>query len=184
MPSPLTHHESHILAIIRKWQPVTAYFVRKAIPRSLATTFSDSPGSIYPAIERLKKRELIDTEPGPENARKSELLSCTAQGEEAAQTWITTIVHSDLLPEDPWRTRVLLSEGLTLHDRRLWLLAMRSAVAVELDRILARIEIATDRFELDALENARLTSDARTIWIDRLIARTLTDEPNQNPDKP
>ncbi len=30
-PIKLSHHESHVLALIRKWQPTTAYFIRKAL---------------------------------------------------------------------------------------------------------------------------------------------------------
>ena len=55
MMKGLSHHECHVLALVQKWQPTTAYFVRKALVQRLASDASDSPGSVYPAIERLKR---------------------------------------------------------------------------------------------------------------------------------
>ena len=61
----LSHHESHVLALVQKWQPTTAYFLRKALTQRLASDASDSPGSVYPAIERLKKAGLVTSRRGP-----------------------------------------------------------------------------------------------------------------------
>lgn len=171
MSKPLTHHESHVLAVIRKWEPVTAYFVRKAVSRSLASTFSDSPGSIYPMIERLKQRGLVSAEAGPDTGRKAELLSCTSAGEDVIREWLVRVDDNDLLPEDPWRTRVLFADLLESGVRDAWLRNMRDAMEAELDRIAARRQLATDDGERDAAENARLLSEARLVWLDRLLAR-------------
>jgi DNA-binding PadR family transcriptional regulator len=40
-------------------QPLSGYDLRKLFSATPLTTFSDSPGSIYPALQRLEKRGLI-----------------------------------------------------------------------------------------------------------------------------
>lgn len=176
MAKQLTHHESHVLAIIRRWQPVTAYFVRKALPRSLASTFSDSPGSIYPVIERLQRSGLVDAEPGPDTGRKAELLTCTTEGEAAIREWLVRVDGADLLPEDPWRTRVLFADLLEPDARQQWLLGLRAATEGEMQRVLERLHLASDLHEAAAAENARLLTEARLVWLDRLIARAFSQQ--------
>ena len=55
----LTEFESHVLALIWRHQPTTAYQVRHAHAQSPTLDMALSQGSVYPAIERLKGRGLI-----------------------------------------------------------------------------------------------------------------------------
>lgn len=176
MAEPLTHHESHVLAVIRKWEPVTAYFVRKALRQSLASSFSDSPGSVYPIIERLKRRGYVTAQAALDSGRKAELLACTPHGECAIVDWLVRVDQSDLLPEDPWRTRVLFSDLLDHPAQVEWLQKLRSAAEAELDAINGRLQMATVPKEADAAEGARLQTEARLIWLDRLMARSISRE--------
>lgn len=178
MAKRLTHHESHVLALIRKYEPTTAYFIRKAVIRSLASSFSDSPGSIYPIIARLQGRGLVVAVDGPDSGRKSELLSCTAQGVAAIKAWLLEIDTADLLPEDPWRTRLLLADQLSESERLRCLKTMRAAGDEELARIAERLHLAADTHEIDAAENAWLLTEARIAWLDRLMARMLANAPD------
>lgn len=174
MAKQLTHQESHVLAIISKWAPVTAYFVRKALVRSLASTFSDSPGTVYPIIERLQRQGLVAAEAGPDTGRKAALLTCTPSGEAAIIEWLLRLDESDLLPEDPWRTRALFAESLAPGERLQWLLRIRAATEEQIERVVERAHLASDSHERDAAENARLLSEARLVWLDRLMARSLS----------
>ena len=173
MAKPLTHNESHVLAVIRKWEPVTAYFVRKALRQSFASSFSESPGSIYPIIERLKNHAFVVAEDGPEAARKSELLSCTPLGERAIREWLLRVDDGDLLPEDPWRTRALFSEILEPSAQIDWLHTLRAAADEELEKINARVAMAADFYEATAAQSARLQIEARLVWLDRLLAQSI-----------
>lgn len=176
MSKPLTHHECHVLAIIGKWQPVTAYVVRKLVPKSLASTFSDSPGSVYPIIKRLKDRGLVVAEELSDGRLNSEVLSCTVAGEAAIRSWLVEVLEADSLPEDPWRTRALFADILAPDERRRSLLAMRAAAADQLSNIAERLELAGSRTDREAIEGARLFVEARLVWVDRLLAGLVMEE--------
>lgn len=170
----LTHHESHVLALVHKWQPTTAYFVRKMLPRSIASTFSDSPGSIYPVIERLKRAGYIEATLSVDDARSTEHLTCTEVGDGAVREWILRQSPSDDLPEDPWRTRAIFAEVLTTPERLAWLTALRDRAEAQRTEIERQKELSVDVAHSDALEHARLAIEARSVWIERLIANSLT----------
>lgn len=71
----LTRLENHVLALTLKWQPTTAYFIRKSLADTIASNISDSPGSVYPAIARLKRHGLVAAEPVNRGKRPSENLT-------------------------------------------------------------------------------------------------------------
>lgn len=173
-PGVLSHHESHVLALVQKWQPTTAYFVRKALQRSLASSFSDSPGSVYPVIERLKKRGLVVAMLAGEDGRRTEHLTCSVEGEAEIAAWLSRIDPADLLPEDPWRTRVLFAELLTPAARTDLYRQLRAAAQGQLEELQARAGAVADDGFREALEGARLQTEGRIVWLDRLIAGTLT----------
>jgi DNA-binding PadR family transcriptional regulator len=168
--SNLSHHESHVLALIGKWQPTTAYFVRKALGQRLATDLSDSPGSVYPAIERLKRAGLVTATADESDARKTEHLRCTPAGEQAVRDWIVRIDARDALPEDPWRTRIAFVEKLEPVAARDWLFALRDTI----EGTLAGLDDSrTPGVGIGAeLENAqaRMVTAARLAWVDQAIA--------------
>lgn len=176
MAKVLTHQEGHVLAIIRRSEPVSAYFVRKALPQSLASSFSDSPGSLYPLIARLQRQGFVAAEPGPDSGRKTELLSCTPEGARAIEAWLLRLEEVDLLPEDPWRTRVLFSDQLAPAARQGWLLQLRDAAEAQLRRVGDLMALSDRAIEIDALESAKLQTEARLVWLDRLLARGVANE--------
>lgn len=169
----LSHHESHVLALIRKWQPTTAYFVRKALQRSLASSLSDSPGSVYPVVERLKRAGLVSSEASENDGRKTDYISCTEAGEEAIKAWLLDERSHDLLPEDPWRTRMIFADLLTPAQQQGWLAALRQRVAVQLREIDDQAALIEDKNYAAALENARLVTEARMVWIERCLANSI-----------
>ena len=167
----LSHHESHVLALILKWQPTTAYFVRKALVRGPASTFSDSPGSVYAIVERLRRRGLVEARKDEGDGRGTEFLTCSDAGREAVRDWIRAVEPVDLLPEDPWRTRMAHADALTPDERLAWLLALRDAAEGQAALLPGMIDVAGDPCHSAALENARMLNEARLAWIDRIIAR-------------
>lgn len=165
----LSHHESHVLALICKWQPATAYFIRKTLERGLASTFSGSPGSVYPIIERLKRHDLVRGVPVAADGRRAQQLECTEQGVEAVRAWIVRIDADDVLPEDPWRTRMTFLDLLSTQQRLAWLLSIRDAAQAQ-DEILRALVRPDEAGATAAIEGARMLNDARLGWIERLIA--------------
>ena len=173
MMKGLSHHECHVLALVQKWQPTTAYFVRKALVQRLASDASDSPGSVYPAIERLKRAGLIHSEARGTDKRGSEYLTCTDAGAEAVRRWITEIDPAQLLPSDPWRTRAPFITALPREEARDWLYALRTTLGAELEKLEQMREAAIDLPSQLELEHARLSTAARLAWINEAIALLL-----------
>lgn len=169
----LSHHESHVLATILRWQPTTAYFVRKSLERGLASTFSSSPGSVYPVIERLKKRGLIHAAPVETDGRRTEQIGCTEQGIAAVRDWVRRIDPADALPEDPWRTRMAHAALLDADERLAWMVDMREAAERQREALAGRDALAVDDCHAAALENAKMLNEARLAWLDRTIAATV-----------
>ncbi|MEO5938751.1 MAG: MarR family transcriptional regulator [Sphingomonas sp.] len=166
----LSRLENHVLALIRKWQPTTAYFVRKSLDEALATNISNSPGSVYPAIERLKRHGLVTGQPSATGRRASEHLTCSPEGEDTVRDWLVRISPVDLLPEDPWRTRMGFADLLSAEELTTWLFDLKSALAAfteKLDGIDAYPEGSTAALQL---EHAKLASAARLGWINASMA--------------
>ncbi|WP_186728851.1 PadR family transcriptional regulator [Sphingomonas panacisoli] len=166
----LSRLESHVLALVRKWQPTTAYFVRKSLADTMATNVSDSPGSVYPAIERLKAQGLLTAEATARGKRASEHLTCTKAGEEAVQHWLMLVSPAETLPEDPWRTKIRFADLMSKADLKTWLLDLRQVVkqtAAQLDELQPE---DTDTLQSLELEHARLSNAARAAWINAAMA--------------
>ena len=172
----LSHHESHVLALVRRWQPTTAYFIRKSLERGLASTFSDSPGSVYPAIDRLIKRGFVIADRSRSDGRRAEALTCTQAGDQAVRSWIFRLDPEDMLPEDPWRTRMALAEGLDEEDLIAWLSSLREVAERQLQHLRDRAALTVDDCFGAALEHALLATETRIIWIDRTIAKIVRNQ--------
>lgn len=71
-------------------QNLTGYKVRMAFETSAIGNFSSSPGSIYPAIKKLKKLELIQ-----EASKSDKMLKITAAGKEQMYHWLTKDIRLD-----------------------------------------------------------------------------------------
>lgn len=170
----LTHLEGHVLALIWRWQPTTAYFVRNSLERGLATTISSSPGSVYPIIERLKSRGLVDGVLTETDKRNREQLSCTELGSDAVRSWVSTVEPPDLLPEDPWRSRMAFADCLSSREQVAWLRSIRSATEGQLKIIQSRSETELITAVKLAHDNALLTLQARLAWINHALAETAS----------
>lgn len=172
----LSRLENHVLALIRKWQPTTAYFVRKSLGDTLATNVSDSPGSVYPVIERLKRHGLVTGEPAARGRRASEHLACTPAGEERIRAWLTAVLPVDLLPEDPVRTRFRFAGLLDAEARRRWLGRLRQEMQLLLEGLERAAALEADPDRALELEHAKLVSAARIAWVNAALAGMSVSE--------
>ncbi len=169
----LSRLENHILALVGRWEPTTAYFVRKSLAETLATNISDSPGSVYPVIERLKAHGLVSAMPAMQGKRPSEQLSCTAAGNAAVREWLTLVSPNELLPEDPWRTKIRFAQALPKDDLRIWLSSLKQAVKTTAERLDRLDPEEHETLRCLEIEHARLANAARLAWVNAAMVTLL-----------
>ncbi len=80
-----------------KPKPQSGYDLRKTFTTTGMRHYSDSPGSIYPALRRLEKRGWIEPLPRREDddPRKRQLFSITPKGQQALIDWLNQPVTRD-----------------------------------------------------------------------------------------
>jgi DNA-binding PadR family transcriptional regulator len=79
-------------------KPQSGYDLRKTFTTTGMRHYSDSPGSIYPALKRLLARGWIAAVPGSaeqDDPRKRQLFALTEAGKEALVTWLNQPVTRD-----------------------------------------------------------------------------------------
>ena len=74
----------------------SGYDLRKLFANTPISTFSDSPGAIYPALERLEKQGLVRgrLQP-PSGRRRRRLFRPTASGRRSFKAWQTKSITAD-----------------------------------------------------------------------------------------
>jgi DNA-binding PadR family transcriptional regulator len=92
----LTNLEYLLLFLVHA-QPASGYTLRKQFAITPLGYYSDSPGSIYPALQRLKHRALLRAakDPSPSGRRKT-LFSATPKALTELRKW----VHGPITRED------------------------------------------------------------------------------------
>lgn len=80
-------------------EPRSGYDLRKIFANTPMGTFSDSPGAIYPALERLEKRGYVRGQVQESSGlRRRRLFYPTALGKRAFRTWQTKpVVREDVV---------------------------------------------------------------------------------------
>ncbi len=86
--------EYALLGLLRQ-KPQSGYDLRKQFAATPMRHFSDSPGSIYPALRRLQARHWISSAPEKNNARKRQEFAVTAAGTRALIAWLRQPVGRD-----------------------------------------------------------------------------------------
>jgi DNA-binding PadR family transcriptional regulator len=77
-------------------QPMSGYDLRKVFASTAMGNFSDSPGAIYPALNRLEKRGLArGTVEESTSLRKRRVFKITAKGLAAFKVWLQKPVTRD-----------------------------------------------------------------------------------------
>src|SRR5271169_3258551 len=84
-----------LLGLIQQ-QPSSGYDLRKTFTETAMGSFSNSPGAIYPALERLEKRGLIASEV-KESAglRRRRVYRLTSPGEREFKKWLSQHITRD-----------------------------------------------------------------------------------------
>jgi len=86
---PLTPLAGALLGLINE-EPRSGYDLRRVFALTPMGHFSDSPGAIYPALQRLRGAGLVEsTVEGEATLRPREIYTLTAAGLDALRAWAT-----------------------------------------------------------------------------------------------
>jgi len=96
-------------------KPASGYDVRKIFLETAMGNFSDSPGSIYPALRRLQERKLVTAhiEQGA-GLRRRRILRITPAGLVELKTWLKTPMDARAVARklDEWMLRFSFFDGV------------------------------------------------------------------------
>ena len=85
-----------LLGLIRLRQPCSGYDLRKFFVGQPMATFSDSPGSIYPALTRLERSGMVNcTVEETSRVRRRKLYRLSPKGTKALKRWLTRLIKPD-----------------------------------------------------------------------------------------
>jgi DNA-binding PadR family transcriptional regulator len=85
-----------LLALIRLRQPCSGYDLRKYFVRQPMANFSDSPGSIYPALKRLEQAGMVScTLDETSLVRRRALYRLNSKGKKALKRWLKQPIKAD-----------------------------------------------------------------------------------------
>ncbi len=113
----LTDLEGAALASIAGRGSATAYAIAKSFAESPSEFWSGSAGAVYPMIQRLAARGLLEVHAGATGKRRQRDYSLTPEGRAEMEAWLLDARRAAGLGFDPLRTR-LAHIGVVSPDRR------------------------------------------------------------------
>lgn len=173
--------ELALLGLLRQ-KPQSGYDLRKTFATTAMRHFSDSPGSIYPALRRLEARSWIAADPqvgnDPENRRGRQVFGLTPAGITVLVEWLERPVTRDdvlwRMPEVMLRfafmdTNVPRSTALRfLSEFELALGAYVAELRIDLERMSSKVPINTG---LLAFQSGIEGFEAQLSWARKARAR-------------
>jgi DNA-binding PadR family transcriptional regulator len=157
--------------------PCTAYLVRQEFLDSPSPYWSGSAGAIYPLIDRLRRRGLVQASVRAVGRRHSRHLVLTRPGRAQLRAWLRPPLPEVVIgvPSDPLRTRIGFLDALPPRARRRALEDAARRMAIHrraIDRDVERCRRKDDPYELMAALGAQAALGARQAWL-RTVVRTL-----------
>ncbi len=157
----------------------SGYDIRKILTMTPMRRFSDSPGSIYPALRRLERHRLVRASADPASRRGRTTYALTSRGRRTLHAWLAVAPDENALARGLDEVLLQLSFQHLLGDRfkpRRYLRALASAAETQASQLHAYIRTSTDGYPLSALLALRAGCDrydAVARWA-RIAARQLT----------
>ncbi|MFN3945739.1 MAG: PadR family transcriptional regulator [Allosphingosinicella sp.] len=169
----LSDNEGTFLSLLLRAQPLSAYQVAKVYEESPVSNFGTSKGKLYPLIQRLRDRGLVEAELIAGRGRKVERLRCTVAGRDAVRAWVLRVRDPHLLLEDPLRTKIQ-SFGLLERDEQIaWLVEVKAALAAKLEDVEQygrEVDVPYKEFVHDgAVSSIR----SRIDWLERVLLKVV-----------
>ena len=85
-----------LLGLIRLRQPCSGYDLRRFFAGGPMATFSDSPGSIYPALKRLERSGMVScTLDETARVRRRALYRLSSKGKNSLRRWLAKPIKAD-----------------------------------------------------------------------------------------
>jgi PadR family transcriptional regulator AphA len=123
-----------ILGMLRLWQPISGYEIKRYVDRSTRFFWTASYGQIYPELRRLENAGLIEGVEEATGDRARTTYRLTAPGEQAVDAWLREppvtyeLRHEGML-------KVFLADALPPTERAQRLLDMRDQHLEKLERL-------------------------------------------------
>lgn len=166
----LTDNEGSLLALVLRRQPIKPYRLLKIYEESPVSSFNESKGNLYPIIRRLIAAGLLESEAVPGDRRRSENLRCTDEGREAVRRWVRQIQPSQVLLNDPLRTKVMSFDLLDPAEQREWVAQLGALVDVKRRDVEAYAAASDHPMQQLAIDNVMRALDDRLAWLDSVRA--------------
>ena len=164
-----TELEGCVLGIVHTRGRCTAYVVRKELGTSPSAYWSGSAGAVYPLLDRLAQRGLLDTHETEWGSRTRRAFSLSPRGLVALRAWIGPALPSwaGSATFDPIRTRLLFLDALPRSRWPRFIRAAQHQVAralKEMRRLLAAADALSD-LERWAIRGGIAELEARLRWL-------------------
>ena len=169
----LTDDEGAFLALLLRVQPATAYQLAKIYADSPVSNFGTSKGKVYPLVDRLEKRGLLEKRAVSGDARGSDHLECTNRGRSAVQAWVMEIKPTHMLLDDPLRTKLQSFDLLSRDEQLEWIVNAKAGLQQKLEELEAYGASVTVPFKDLVHDNAVMAVRGRLDWLDRLLAEIV-----------
>ena len=149
----------------------SGYELRKVFSQTPLGRFSDSPGSIYPALQRLERRGFVAGS-RPTGARRRRTLHLTAAGRRAFTEWVLAPAAASDTERDDGAFELRLAFMSDVAPRRLRAFLDEHAEALDArhDRVAAAVQGLRDKLSPSALLAVDLglhAMRARSSWCRR-----------------
>ena len=159
-------------------KPQSGYELRKNLLRIPTAHFSDSPGSIYPALRRLDRRAWIHPcAAGSQTGRKKTVFELTELGAEEHKKWLQSrIVWDDVVwNRDELMLRFAVIDRVLGKDASLrFLNSLQANIEVYIEELREHLESSsralTDNARL-AFEHGLMQYEATRLWTNKALRR-------------
>ena len=142
-----------ILGLLHQ-QPLSGYDVRKVFATTPMSHFSDSPGSIYPALARLRRQGLVTATVQKKNSlRPRQMFRLSAAGLKALTDWVSRPVSREELiaAAEEMMLRFVFAEQVLGHAAALqFLQSFEKVLAAYVPELERYYESAAPRMALGA----------------------------------
>ena len=167
-----TELEHCVLGFIAQHQPCTAYIVRKCLGESLSSYWSSSAGSVYPLLERLRRKAWVLVREEIFGTRVRRLYRLGAAGRRHLDRWLSAPVSPVAAAHtyDPLRTPVFFLDLVGDEPRREYLedaLRQTSRVLAQHREELESVREKGSPCEILGREGAIEELEARSRWLRR-----------------
>jgi DNA-binding PadR family transcriptional regulator len=177
--------EYSLLGLVHDREPCSGYDLRKLFAETPMGSFSDSPGSIYPALARLERGKLIRGQiEETSSVRRRKLFRLTSAGRRALENWLRRpITQTDMvrgMPELALRF-AFLESVLGRSACVPFLKALEKELALYIPTLRRHLDIqrATNSVSASlAMENGVMSYESQLAWA-RLALDRLKRKPTR-----